>query len=199
MRPARTDAGATASCATSARATTTSSSWAASPRPTPRCSPSSPARAEVKDLLKVAAPPYLYSGPSPVASLASVLAGLDVNERRGDELRRVLHGHSARVLDCAAGARRLHAQPLRAADRRGPAARPHPHRCGRPAAVRPRRSTSRSRRYPLVPKSEVGFRIQLTAANTDAEVDDLIAAAQRARRSAASCRSAGGRDEELAA
>ena len=30
--------------------------------------------------------------------------------------------------------------------------------------------------YPLVPKDEVGFRIQLTAANTDAEVDGLIAA-----------------------
>jgi 8-amino-7-oxononanoate synthase len=30
--------------------------------------------------------------------------------------------------------------------------------------------------YPLVPKPEVGFRAQLTAANTDAEVDALIAA-----------------------
>ena len=30
---------------------------------------------ELKNLLKVAAPPYLYSGPSPVASLATVLAG----------------------------------------------------------------------------------------------------------------------------
>ena len=29
--------------------------------------------------------------------------------------------------------------------------------------------------YPLVPKDEVGFRIQLTAANTDAEVDHLNA------------------------
>ena len=30
--------------------------------------------------------------------------------------------------------------------------------------------------YPLVPKDEVGFRVQLTAANTDAEIDMLIAA-----------------------
>ncbi len=30
--------------------------------------------------------------------------------------------------------------------------------------------------FPLVPKAEVGFRIQLTAANTDAEVDTLIEA-----------------------
>jgi 8-amino-7-oxononanoate synthase len=29
--------------------------------------------------------------------------------------------------------------------------------------------------YPLVPRSEVGFRIQLTSANTSAEVDALIA------------------------
>ena len=33
--------------------------------------------------------------------------------------------------------------------------------------------------YPLVPKDEVGFRVQLTAANTDAEVDSLIAALER--------------------
>ena len=30
--------------------------------------------------------------------------------------------------------------------------------------------------FPLVPKNEVGFRAQLTAANTEAEVDALIAA-----------------------
>ena len=42
---------------------------------------------ELKRLLKTAAPPYLYSGPSPVASLATTLAGLDVNERRGDAIR----------------------------------------------------------------------------------------------------------------
>ena len=35
----------------------------------------------LKQVLKTAAPPYLYSGPSPVASLATVLEGLRVNER----------------------------------------------------------------------------------------------------------------------
>ena len=29
--------------------------------------------------------------------------------------------------------------------------------------------------YPLVPKNEVGFRIQVTAANTDEQIDELIA------------------------
>ena len=28
--------------------------------------------------------------------------------------------------------------------------------------------------YPLVPRSEVGFRVQVTASNTDAEIDQLI-------------------------
>jgi 8-amino-7-oxononanoate synthase len=30
--------------------------------------------------------------------------------------------------------------------------------------------------YPLVPREEVGFRVQMTAANTDAEIDRLILA-----------------------
>ena len=57
---------------------------------------------EVKELLKVAAAPYLYSGPSPVASLATTLAGFDVNERRGEQLRERAWRHTARVLECLA-------------------------------------------------------------------------------------------------
>jgi 8-amino-7-oxononanoate synthase len=130
---------------------------------------------EVKDLLKVAAAPYLYSGPSPVASLASVLAGFDVNERRGDELRRVLCERTRRVLDCL--------------DRLGVHT---PNHSGFPIVEIPLRDHRRIdavgrllfergvyvtlAAYPLVPRDEVGFRVQLTAANTDAEVDMLIAA-----------------------
>ncbi|HEU4900240.1 MAG TPA: aminotransferase class I/II-fold pyridoxal phosphate-dependent enzyme, partial [Actinomycetota bacterium] len=54
---------------------------------------------ELKRLLKITAPPYLYSGPSPVASLASVLVGLQVNEARGDELRAILWARTQRILD----------------------------------------------------------------------------------------------------
>jgi 8-amino-7-oxononanoate synthase len=54
---------------------------------------------ELKRLLKVTAPPYLYSGPSPVASLASVLLGLQVNQARGDELRTLLWRRTRRILD----------------------------------------------------------------------------------------------------
>jgi 8-amino-7-oxononanoate synthase len=130
---------------------------------------------EVKDLLKVAAPPYLYSGPSPVASLATVLAGFDVNERRGEELRARLWALTERVLECTS---RLNLDT--------------PNRSGFPIIELPLTDHRRIgavgdllfkrgvyvtlAAYPLVPKSEVGFRVQLTAANTDAEVDMLIAA-----------------------
>ncbi|HXE93337.1 MAG TPA: pyridoxal phosphate-dependent aminotransferase family protein, partial [Gaiellaceae bacterium] len=53
---------------------------------------------DLKRLLKTAAPPYLYSGPSPVASLATVIAGLDVNEKRGDAIRADLWRKTAKVL-----------------------------------------------------------------------------------------------------
>ena len=130
---------------------------------------------EVKDLLKVAAAPYLYSGPSPVASLASVLVGFDVNERRGDELRARLHALTARVLDCLT---RLGIHT--------------PNHSGFPIVEIPLKDHLRIdavgrllyergvyvtlAAYPLVPRDEVGFRVQLTSANTDAEVDMLIAA-----------------------
>ena len=131
---------------------------------------------DVKDLLKVAAPPYLYSGPSPVASLATVLAGFDVNETRGDELRaRAARSAPTRVLDCL-DRLRVHT----------------PNRSGFPIVEIPLRDHNRIgavgqmlfdrgvyvtlAAYPLVPKDEVGFRVQLTAANTDAEIDLLIAA-----------------------
>jgi 8-amino-7-oxononanoate synthase len=130
---------------------------------------------EIKQMLKVAAPPYLYSGPSPVASLATVLAGFDVNALRGDALRAHLHALSARVLD---GLARLGVTT--------------PNRSGLPIIEIPLRDHRRIDEvgrylfdhgvyvtlaaYPLVPKAEVGFRVQLTAANTDTEVDSLIRA-----------------------
>ena len=132
---------------------------------------------DVKDLLKVAAPPYLYSGPSPVASLATVLAGFDVNEARGDALRTRLWALTDRVLTAM---RILGVET--------------PNRSGLPIIEVPLRDHRRIdavgrflfdhgvyvtlAAYPLVPKDEVGFRIQLTAANTDDEVDTLIEAVE---------------------
>ncbi len=130
---------------------------------------------ELKETLKVAAPPYLYSGPSPVASLATVLAGFDVNERRGEALRETVHRHTGRVLECLA---RLGVWT--------------PNHSGLPIVEVPLRDHERIAdvgrllfdrgvyvtlaAYPLVPRDEVGFRVQVTAANTDAEIDTLVAA-----------------------
>jgi len=128
---------------------------------------------EMKRLLKTAAPPYLYSGPSPIASLATTIAGLDINEQRGDALRADLYAKTKRVLD--------------AVDRLGIYT---PNRDGFPIIEIPLGHAEQIgdvgeflfkngiyvtlAAYPLVPRSEVGFRIQLTAANTDGEVDHLI-------------------------
>jgi 8-amino-7-oxononanoate synthase len=126
----------------------------------------------LKQVLKTAAPPYLYSGPSPVASLATVLEGLRVNDLRGEELRAKLHQLTARVLD------RVHELGLTT-----------PNESGFPIVEIPvanagtvdevgnvlfdRGIYATMAVYPLVPREEVGFRLQLTAANTDEQVDHL--------------------------
>ena len=120
---------------------------------------------ELKRLLKTAAPPYLYSGPSPIASLATVLAGLDLNEQRGDAIRAGLWRKTATVLDCL--------------DRLGVHT---PNRSGFPIIEVPLARHGdidavgrflfdngvyvTLAAYPLVPRDEVGFRVQVTAANT---------------------------------
>jgi 8-amino-7-oxononanoate synthase len=128
---------------------------------------------ELKRLLKTAAPPYLYSGPSPVASLATVLAGLELNERRGDAIRAALWRKTAAILDHL--------------DRLGVHT---PNRSGFPIIEVPLARDDdidavgrflfengiyvTLAAYPLVPRDEVGFRIQVTAANTDAEIEQLL-------------------------
>jgi 8-amino-7-oxononanoate synthase len=54
---------------------------------------------ELKRLLKVTAPPYLYSGPSPIASLASALVGLQGNQAPGRRAAGRLWQRTQRVLD----------------------------------------------------------------------------------------------------
>jgi 8-amino-7-oxononanoate synthase len=104
-----------------------------------------------------------------------VLAGLEVNERRGDALRDELERLTRRTLD---GLERLDIFT--------------PNRSGLPIVEIPLRDHGQIdsvgrflfergvyvtlAAYPLVPKDEVGFRVQLTAVNTDAEVDMLLVA-----------------------
>jgi 8-amino-7-oxononanoate synthase len=129
---------------------------------------------DIKRLLKTAAPPYLYSGPSPTASLATVLAGFDVNAMAGDAIRAGLYRKTKRVLDQvrALGARTPNETgfpvieiPLAEAD--------DLHAVGRYLIEHGIYVTLAP--YPMVPRDEVGFRIQVTAANTDEEIDHLLA------------------------
>ena len=127
----------------------------------------------LKNHLKVAAPTYLYSGPSPTASLASVLAGMDLNEAKGDLLRADLYRMSRRILDHvrALGMTTLNTDntpiielPI-AADRDLVEVSHDLWRRKLFVTLAP---------YPGVPRDKVGFRIQVTAAHTDEHVDHLI-------------------------
>ncbi len=128
----------------------------------------------LKNHLKVSAPPYLYSGPAPTASLATVLAGLAVNAKRGDAIRADLYRKSMKVLD--------HVRALGVYT---------PNVGNTPVIELPlaegedidaigkvlwdRGIYVTLAAYPLVPRDQVGFRAQVTAANTDAEIDELNA------------------------
>jgi 8-amino-7-oxononanoate synthase len=128
---------------------------------------------EMKRLLKTAAPPYLYSGPSPIASLATTLTGLEVNDRRGDTLRTDLWAKTQRVLEAldklGVLTPNMHGLPIVEV----PLAQPE--QIGDVGTFLFQNGIYVTlAAYPLVPRSEVGFRIQLTTANSEAEIDELI-------------------------
>jgi 8-amino-7-oxononanoate synthase len=128
---------------------------------------------ELKQYLKVMVPSYVYGGPVPVASLATTLLGLEVNRRRGDELREQLY-HKTRVL-------------LDHLDKLGVATT---NSSGFPlvelALADPADLDAVGRQlfaagiyvtlapYPVVPRRDAGFRIQVTAANTAEQMDTLL-------------------------
>jgi 8-amino-7-oxononanoate synthase len=126
----------------------------------------------LKNHLKVAASPYLYSGPSPIASLATVLAGFEVNRRRGDAIRADLYRKSMRVLDHVralgvytpnSGTLPIIELPL-AKGRKVDDVAKYLWEQGIYVTLAA---------YPLVPRDQVGFRVQVTAANSDKEIDQL--------------------------
>jgi 8-amino-7-oxononanoate synthase len=128
----------------------------------------------LKEHLKVSAPPYLYSGPSPTASLASVLAGFDINERRGEAIRHRLWKMTERILD------RVRELGLYT-----------PNTTGTPIIELPAVDSAAIgavadllwregvyvtvAAYPLVPHDQVGVRLQLTAAHTNEQIEALLA------------------------
>jgi 8-amino-7-oxononanoate synthase len=128
----------------------------------------------LKNHLKVSAPPYLYSGPAPTASLATVLAGLSVNEKRGDAIRADLYRKSMKVLD------HVRALGVFTPNTGDTPVIELPLAPGEDIDVVGKLLWDRGiyvtlAAYPLVPRDQVGFRAQVTAANTDAEIDELNA------------------------
>lgn len=132
----------------------------------------------LKTHLKVAAPPYLYSGPSPMASLATVLAGFEVNRTRGEQIRGELYRKTATVLDTVrdlglatpntTGTPIIEIPLADGADIDSVAAFLFDHGIYVTIAA-----------YPLVPRSEVGFRVQVTASNGDDEIEELCSVLRR--------------------
>jgi 8-amino-7-oxononanoate synthase len=128
---------------------------------------------QLKQFLKVMAPTYVYGGPVPVASLATTLLGLEVNQRRGDELQAQLHQRTRTVLDhldkLGVATSNVSGFPLVELALADPE---DLHPVGRHLFDRGIYVTLAP--YPVVPREEVGFRIQLTAANTPDQVDHLL-------------------------
>ncbi|MDN0087350.1 pyridoxal phosphate-dependent aminotransferase family protein [Yersinia nurmii] len=128
----------------------------------------------LKEMIKVAASPYLYSGPSPVASLATTLSGLAVNAQRGEELRRDLHQMCRQLLKGLADLDIFTLNNSELPIMEIPLKDPRQiMELGSYLFERGVYVTLAL--YPLVPKKEVGFRVQLTAANNPDQVRHLLA------------------------
>jgi 8-amino-7-oxononanoate synthase len=129
--------------------------------------------AGLKHYLKTMVPSYVYSGPVPVASLATALLGLEVNRRRGDDLRVLLWHRTRTLLDrldkLGVATSNTSGFPLVELALANPedldAVGRHLFDRGIYVTLAP---------YPVVPRKEAGFRIQLTAANTAEQVDHLL-------------------------
>ena len=107
-----------------------------------------------------------------------MLAGFDVNDSRGDALRGRLYALTARLLD------RVRALGLATPNTTGTPIVELPLAAGRDLSEVALELWRRGvyvtlAAYPLVPKAEVGFRAQLTAANTEAQVDTALEALEQ--------------------
>jgi 8-amino-7-oxononanoate synthase len=129
--------------------------------------------AGLRHYLKLMVPTYCYGGPVPVASLATTLLGLQANDRRGDELRAQLWHRTRTLLDhldklgvATSNTSGFPLVELALADSEDQ------HAVGRHLFDRGIYVTMAP--YPVVPREEVGFRIQLTAANTAEQLDHLL-------------------------
>lgn len=134
---------------------------------------------EMEQKLRLAST-YVFSGPIPVASLASALAGLDVNEREGEEIRARLYMLSERL---AAGAR----ERGFAVDNYGSfpivyvvVGAPEPTVKALNIAWERGLLVSPGI-FPAVPLNHGGLRFSVTALNTEAEIDRALSILEEIR------------------
>ena len=128
---------------------------------------------QLKQYLKTMVPSYVYGGPVPTAALATALLGLEVNRRRGDELRTQLYHKTKLLLDhldkLGVATSNVSGFPLVELAIADPAdldaVGRHLFERGIYVTLAP---------YPVVPRKEVGFRVQVTAANTTEQLDTLL-------------------------
>lgn len=130
---------------------------------------------EMKKFLEAFATPYDLSGPCPTASLATMLKGLEINEKRGEEYRETLWRLTQKsikgISDLGFTVLNKTGFPIVSVligdtDKLIDTANIL-YDCGILVTVAP---------YPMVKRGEECHRITLTSANTDQEVDQLIAA-----------------------
>jgi 8-amino-7-oxononanoate synthase len=124
---------------------------------------------------------YVYSGPVPTAALATALAGLEVNEREGDQLRDRIYRFATRI-----------AQGYRAAEIATDNDNGFPivyayvgdaDQVARGGAMLFDAGINVTMQaYPIVPKDKGVLRATPTAANTDDEVEHLVAAMTQVHR-----------------
>ena len=129
----------------------------------------------LKQALRSAAPVSPHPTPMALAAVATVLEGLAVNERRGDALRLELHRMTARVLAALAelGVRTQNTNCYPVIEI--PLVQPtEAEAVGR--FLRERGIFATLARTAAVPRTEAEIRIQLTSANTDHQVSQLVEA-----------------------
>lgn len=129
---------------------------------------------KMKNLFRSAST-FIFSGPSPVASLASALAGLQLNQREGERWRSQIHQLTHRLIQ---GARQLGYEVINDND--------FPIVC---VVVGKTQDVIQACKilweygilitpalYPIVPKDKGLLRFSITAANTEEEIDRSLAA-----------------------
>lgn len=135
---------------------------------------------KMKQFLQAFATPYDLSGPCPTASLATLLNGLEINKKRGDQYRKKLWEMTDSVI------KKLRNLGFTVFNKTG---FPIVYvRIGNNTALIETANLLFQEGilvtvspYPMVPKGQEGHRITLTAANTKKEVDQLVAAFEHVR------------------